>query len=827
MEQEAVLPDDATDASDDPRSTRRARTPIDGSPAMRAGVVAAAVALGFAATIGLAWPDVADVLADHGVTRPDRIVHLTGCAVLAVAAALLFVAATRHRGRRRAALACVAAGGATLSVATAAMTTGAGRTVGLIAATGPTTAQIVGMALLLIGVSLVPSAIGSKAIAGIDLGLGTLAVISLTWLAPVRTSSGPGGGLADVVVRQPAAVVLVALMVVGVVLLVRVVQAPQPGDLALVVAALLIPSALYVSLVGQFAGHAAVALRSSTLWWMTGPEMLLVAGLQAVRVGHDGRIRAPRSPDLDVLAPVGTDDVDDTRHGEAVAAAATILSLGAVATHRVFIDRLDPVMLALGLVVVVLSTARLALLQRRQDDLQTRLGVLAATLHERARTDELTGLGNRLALTELLHRVATGGASAIDVFYVDVDEFKEVNDSLGHDVGDQLLVRTAARLRDAFGTNVHRVGGDEFVAVRDDLSETEAEALARRVVAASTAPLDIHGNAVAAPLSLGTARIRPDEVADATTFDDEAVRLADLALNRAKQLGRGRAVVFDEQLRDDAERRVGVQRALRDAIDRDQLEVRYRPMVDIDTGEVLEVEAIVRWRTPDGRLLLPDEYLEVARDTGLAPSLSRAALTLAAAPWTADPSIGATLVLGTTLHELAHIGYVDDLTGATAAIEHDRFRLRISESVLMDTVTAPTVDRLVEHGVRIGVSEFGTSTSSVRRLGELHDPSICVDRSFVTGLAHHGPDQLILEAVTELAGSLGVPLAADGVSRHRHVDRLRDIGITRAQGWLFGPPTDWTSFAARHLDPDRLPTGLEWRASGPSDRPVEVTGGLR
>lgn len=771
---------------------------------MRRGPLLLAVAATMAAVVGLSWPDIADAMARGGISHPDRYVLGFGCLELLVASGLLASAGARESGRRRCALVLVAVGAVVVAAATMAMAFGAEPTVGLITADGPTTTQILGMVVLIAGVTTMPSTARWSSILVIDVGLVVITAISLTWLAPVRTSVGPGGGLADVVAREPTAAVLVALMVAGVVLLVRGVQAARPGDMALVVAVLLIPSALYVSIVGQFAGHAALSVRTSTMWWLTGPSMLVVAGWQAVDCVH----RRGRT----VVVPVeraAAFDGPDARRSEGIAAAATLLTLAAVAAHRLFIDSLDPVMLDLGVVTVLASTGRLAIAQLEQSRMQERLGVLASTFHDRARTDELTGLGNRVALSELLRRLLDAGTAGIAVFYVDLDEFKGVNDALGHETGDRLLVATAERLVESFGHFVHRVGGDEFVAVRHDLDIVGAEELAREVVARSSEPIDIDGVLVPARMSLGVARIRPTD--EELSEEDEVVRKADLALNRAKEMGRGRVVVYDEGLRERADRRMAVQQGLRAAVELDQIEATYRPVVDLATGAVVATEAVLRWRTVDDRLLVPNEYFEMAADTTLVPSLSRAGIGIAVAPWAGMDPPSMPLSISVTLQELANVGFVDDLGESLDGVPSEVIRLQIPEAVFMDPVAQPTIGLLVDRGVRMCVKDFGSAASSVRRLSGLHDASVRLHPSFVTGLDREGPDALIVGAVVGIGSELGVPVVAAGVTRPEQVLALMELGISQAEGWLFGRSVPWDAFRHRHLDPRRTSTGLDWR----------------
>ncbi|UDY34758.1 putative bifunctional diguanylate cyclase/phosphodiesterase [Dermatobacter hominis] len=789
---------DRGDAGRAAAPARRARRGGSSNP-VPPGVLAISAAFVIAAAVGVAWPDIATELRVHGVDRPDRIIHLVGALILLAAAVMLAVGAAHSTGRRRIGLGTIATGAGLLSIGTAAMTLGAAPTVGVITAGGLTVLQVLGVVLLIAGVVAMPSNASWGTIALVDAGLAVTTALALTWLAPLRVGTGPDAGPLDVAQRQPTALLLVVLTLGGVIYLVRVVQAPGPGDMAIVVAVLLIPSAFYTSVVGQSAGPGAVAFRGSVLWWLCGPGVLAIAGFQAMRA----RSRPA------AIDPEQADTRRATR-AEWVAVIAMLLTLGAVATHRLFIDSLDPVLLALGVVAVLLSTFRLTVLQREQVALQQRLGALALELHERARTDELTGLGNRAALVEALDRLMSEGAP-VHVFYADVDDFKTVNDALGHETGDRLLVLTAHRLTDVFGPSTYRVGGDEFVAVHPDLSPADAADLARSIVAITAEPVDIDGVAVSARLSIGVAHSGPAPDGGAPRNGDELLRMADLALNRAKELGRARACSYDAWLQDRADRRLIVQQGLRRAVDRDEFEVRYRPVVDLETGDLLAAEAVVRWETPDRHLLLPTEYFEIAADTGLVPAISRSNLRLAAAPWLSTDPPDVPLSISLTLPELVHGGLVDDLDHLLGSIPRSSLRLQIPESALMDPVSQPSVDRLVERQYGICVRDFGTAASSLRRLSRLPEPSIRIDRSFVAGLNHRVADRLILEAVVGIGAELRVQITADGVTQPGQATLLRELGIRRAQGWLFGRPSGWPDFVRQHLRPERERSPLEWR----------------
>ncbi len=791
------------------------------------GLLVIAAAFALAGVIAAAWPDLTPVLRDLGLGRPDAVIQIAGSAILVAATCMLAVGAHRSTGRRRIGLAGIAAGSAILALGSTVLALGSAVTVGIIGSYGPTVLQLFGVALIIGGVVAMPSNVRWSAIVVIDAALAVTTALALLWLAPLRGTAGPEGGLLDIAQREPSAVLVALLMVVGVVYLVRVVQASGPGDLALVVAVLLIASAVYTSVVGLFASTGDVAERGSFVWWLCAPMVLVIAGRRSMRLRRtEATPTVGGGPGAERTSE--PDDEQRARRAERVGVCAVLLTLGAVATHRSFIDSLDPVMLGLGVVAVLLSTFRLALLQQEQTALQTRLGGLAHELHERARTDNLTGLGNRMALMEEIDRRLAADDAHLWAFYVDVDDFKAVNDALGHETGDRLLAATARRLLGVVGSSTFRVGGDEFVALRSGLTPGEADDLAQRMVASAVEPIDVDGVAVSAHLSVGVADSPPGAHPASA---DEVLRKADLALNRAKELGRSRAATYDSWLQERAARRHVVQVGLRRAVDRDEFEVRYRPTVHLRTGRIVGAEAVIRWETPDHDLLdpknhflLPHEYFEIAADTGLVPAISRCNLRLAAAPWLSATPPEFPLSVSLTLPELVHGGLADDIDELFGGLPLEALRLQVPESALMHPAAQQSVSRLIDARRSICVRDFGTATSSLRQLSRLPVPSIRTDRSFVSGLGHRRSDRLILDSVVDICSALGVEVTADGITQPDQVEQLLDLGIDRGQGWLFGRPEPWADLIGRVGEDGERHDRLGWRApERTSERTSEPT----
>ena len=780
---------------------------------VRPGFVALTVVGLLTAAAGALWPELAPLLRSLGIAHPTQVVRVLGSLVLLGGAAALSVEAVRSGGRRRIGLGLVAAGAGILAAGTLAVPTSHQSAAAIITTAGPTTLQIVGIAAMVAGVIALPSNLDWSWIAIIDVGLATTAALSALWLAPVRGGSGPEGGLLDVTQREPTAIVLVALMVVGVALVVRVVQDRRPGDLALATAVLILPSALYTAVVGQRLGLTAPSLRSAVMWWLVGPPILVLSGWQMGRARRGAPGDARPRVEAAGGAAAGSEMTDDelrARRAEWVFVFAMLITLASVATQRLFLDALDPVLLLLGLVAVIASAGRLALLQREQTDLQQQLGSIAEQLRVRARTDELTGLGNRLALVEEVDRVLLSGARDVHAFYIDIDDFKTVNDALGHEVGDQLLVRTAEHLTAAFGPRTFRLGGDEFVALAVDATCADAAERARRAVAAATEPVDIGGVAVTARLSIGVSHATVDVDGTPSDSPEELLRMADLALNRAKELGRCRVASYDTWLQERVDRRLMVQRGLYRAVELDEFEVSYRPEVDLSTGEVLGAEAVLRWETPDHHLLHPAEYLGIAADSGLVPAISRSGLRRATAPWTSADPPTVPLSINLTRPELLHGGLLDDLEEIAGSIPRSALRLQIPEAAFMDPATRLTIDQLVRAGYGICVRDFGTASSSIRRLSWLPDPAIRIDRSFVSGLAQRRSDRAVVSTIVEVGAALGVRITADGVTRPGQVSMLRELGVTRGQGWLFGRPVPWPELI-RRTDRSGSGSALRWQ----------------
>lgn len=787
-------------------------------PGRQAGATRWLIVLGAAVVgVGFGWPALGRAWGEP--TSPagaEATVAAVGALATLVASAVAVRSGLGMVGRQRSGWCGIGAGAAIMSIGTIIGALGQGPTHGLILNSGASPVQLGGLALMAVGAAVIPSTVTWSAVSRIDAALVVLAGATLMWLAPLRTDRGPQGGLTQVLRGEPGAAVAVVLILVGAVMLVRCTPGRGAGIWLLTAALLAYPAAVYTALVGRGIDAGGAALRVSELWWLIGPVFLYGAARRA-GAARSAAGRHSRHIQHRRHSQHRRDSQRGERNGEsggALAALAVIVTLTAVAFHETVMTSLDLTMLAMGVLTVVLAGGRMWVLQSRQVRLQTELHDLAGELADEARRDGLTGLGNRLGLDERLQRtLGDPGEHGVSVFYIDVDNFKTVNDVLGHRAGDELLVQLSVRLTDVLGGDVFRVGGDEFVAVREDLDGDRSSAVAAGVVAAMAPPITVDGHPISAGVSIGLARSHtrsPGDQDDRRSDDaDGLLRRADLALYRAKELGRGRSAVYDGWLQERADRRLSLEQSLRRTIDREPderavFDVTYEPIVELPTRRVVGAEAVLRWGTSEHGLLLHDQLMVVAADGGMVAEVTKASLQAAIAP-AADVLLGdgtpLRLAVNLSAQEVGYGGLVDTVvdTVATTGIDPAQIEFEVTERVLMDPAAGPTLDALVTLGAGLVVRDFGTGSWSLRRLGRFPDPTIKVDRSFVVGLGGNSDDQMIMEAVAELATELGFTITADGVMHDDQAIALERLGTARAQGPLFGIALHWDDFAARHV----------------------------
>ncbi|HWL70146.1 MAG TPA: EAL domain-containing protein [Geminicoccus sp.] len=403
--------------------------------------------------------------------------------------------------------------------------------------------------------------------------------------------------------------------------------------------------------------------------------------------------------------------------------------------------------------------------------------------------DPLTGLPNRLMFAERLAEVvavARVDARPSAALYLDLDKFKEVNDTLGHPVGDRLLCDVTARLRALVRSTdmVARLGGDEFAILLSGCGRVdEAEAFCRRALAAIAEPFDLEGQAVHVNASIGVA-VLPADADEA----DLAMRCADLALYQAKSEGRGTFRFYAPAMNSELQRRRDTERELRRALEAQELELHFQPKCRADTAELAGFEALVRWRHPERGLVMPGGFIDVAERTGLILPIGEWVLEeacMAAARWPGYPvSVNLSPVQLRSPRLITTVRRALDRSG----LEPSRLELEITESFLVHDLEGArgVLLEMKALGIRLAMDDFGTGYSSLSYLQSLPFDRIKIDRSFVARLGGATKAEAIVRAIVTLAHGLGIATTAEGVEDADQLRFLREIGCDELQGYLFG-----------------------------------------
>jgi diguanylate cyclase (GGDEF)-like protein len=405
-----------------------------------------------------------------------------------------------------------------------------------------------------------------------------------------------------------------------------------------------------------------------------------------------------------------------------------------------------------------------------------------------ARHDALTDLPNRVLFRERLTEALAGG-ERLAVHYLDLDRFKGVNDTLGHQFGDELLKLVAQRLRQCVrdADTVARVGGDEFAIIQTGVDHpVDVAILARRIGEAVRAPYDLAGNAAIVDTSIGVA-LAPSDGAE----PDALLKAADLALYGAKADGRGTYRFFEAAMDSRMKERREIEVALRRSLAAGDFELHYQPLVDVDTRRITGCEALLRWNHPERGTVSPAEFVPVAEEIGLIVQIGEWVLRKAcidAARWPDSIKVAVNL----SPIQVMSQNLVPMIIGALAAagLPARRLEIEITEGVLMQNTesTMATLHRLRELGVRISMDDFGTGYSSLGNLRKFPFDKIKIDRSFVSGLPHDADSCAIVRAISGLATSLSMTATAEGVETQAQLDKVRELGCVEMQGYLFSPP---------------------------------------
>jgi diguanylate cyclase (GGDEF)-like protein len=430
---------------------------------------------------------------------------------------------------------------------------------------------------------------------------------------------------------------------------------------------------------------------------------------------------------------------------------------------------------------------------------------LLEEIRHRAIHDPLTDLPNKVLFVDRLeHALASASrlGRRLAVMFLDLDQFKVINDSLGHDAGDQVLLGVAARLKAALRQEdtAARLGGDEFAVLCENLDTVDdGTFIAERVRAAAS------GSSIADGVELGvTASVGVVVVEPGTDMSAESLlQAADTAMYRAKERGRDRVEIFDDGLRNRAFARLGIETTLRRAIDESRLRVFYQPIVDAGSGRVAEAEALLRVETATGTILSPADFIEVAEGSGLIVTIGVRVLEEACRQVVAwrerfGDEAPRRVAVNLSARQLNRVPLRETVQTALAATgcRPDMLALEITETALMEAgqQVRDELDSLRQMGVVVGLDDFGTGYSSLAYLKRFPVNFLKIDRCFVAGLGRDQEDEAIVDAMISLGRSLGLSTVAEGVETVEQLKRLRALGCNRMQGFLFSaarPPREW------------------------------------
>jgi diguanylate cyclase (GGDEF)-like protein len=424
-------------------------------------------------------------------------------------------------------------------------------------------------------------------------------------------------------------------------------------------------------------------------------------------------------------------------------------------------------------------------------------------LEQQAFTDSLTGIPNR-ALFEDRARHALARSvrthEQIAVLMIDVDEFKLVNDGLGHSSGDRLIELCAQRISEAARTSdtVARLGGDEFAVLLESVDDLDdALRIAERIRSIFETPFVLNGSEVTVSVSIGIS------MAVGSLDSGELLRRADLAMYRVKEHGKNGAAFFDPVMEDRAVDRLDVLNALRKAVGRDELVAHYQPIVDLASGEIVAAEALMRWQRPGHGLIPPLDFIPFAEETGLIKPLGAWILKEActqARGWREDGNPEVRVSVNVSARQLidSDFEHIVSATLVETGLEPGALVLEVTESSVMQNpeVTIPKLDRIVRTGVQLSLDDFGEGYSSLSHLQRLPVHGLKIARPFVMGLADPLGDSRLVRGIIELATSLELQLVAEGIEEPKQREALLAFGCQLGQGFMFARPLELRAFRA-------------------------------
>ncbi len=418
---------------------------------------------------------------------------------------------------------------------------------------------------------------------------------------------------------------------------------------------------------------------------------------------------------------------------------------------------------------------------------------------EEARRDTLTGLPNRArAMEQLRHQLADAGggsgAGPMAVLFIDLDNFKQINDAHGHAVGDHFLITVSKILLGLVEANdlVARLAGDEFIIITEESHDGEARKLADSIIAEISKPMLIGSIVLSHSASIGIA------IAGAMDRAETLIENADLAMYQSKQLGRGRSTNFDHQLRTTAKTRAHLEEALKQAVINGQIRCHLQSIVSLPDHEIIGFEALARWYDPKRGLISPADFIPIAETSSLITEIDALIIHQACQTLAGWQAMG----LAAGLHVSANLSARSlndqriasqiEASLASTGMPSDLLYIEITETMLVENLdtAARTLEKLRRLGIRLAIDDFGTGYSSLRYLKQLPVGFLKIDQSFISGLGENQQDDVIVAAVIRMAMALGLQVIAEGVETEDQSRLLSELGCHFAQGFLFGRPSD-------------------------------------
>ena len=552
----------------------------------------------------------------------------------------------------------------------------------------------------------------------------------------------------------------------------------------------------YLTATGDYATGA-----TADLGWVVGFAVLTVAPfLSATPVPDATRIRPLEAPSKLPYVPV-------------------LVATAAVSVEMYLGRKIDVVEATLAAVTVVLVLVRQYLMVRENSRLVTTLSEREQQLHHQAFHDGLTGLANRALFQDRvahaldLHQRDRRGLA---VLFCDLDDFKLVNDTLGHAAGDELLVRVAERLRGALraGDTLARLGGDEFAILIEDGGDPRI--LARQIIAATHASYAVGGRQVDVQASVGLTIVASDV---ATPTASDLLMQADTAMYAAKRTGKGGFRAFEPGMELTEVTDEGLRLRLSSAITERQISLEYQPITDLATGTVVGFEALARWRVGD-MTIAPDVFIPGAERTGLIGDLTHLVLDQACsqiAAWDLEGSrTDFTVAVNISPQQVVDRAFPDEVLAALArhGVSPLRLVLEITESALLTDLEAArdVTSRLNASGIRLSLDDFGVGYSSLTHLSQIPLQSLKIDRVFISGLGRDEGQSRFIHAFLRFGADLGLDVIAEGVERLEQLELLREFGCQRVQGYLLGRPAKaatWTARLKAESSPRSIPSSRD------------------